>query len=74
MSTKEKMEVLLTTFFLETILLHTMSSYERARKKYLIRKWAKGEMTMKELLWLKKQVWFQRAFKEVNVDTPKKND
>lgn len=68
------MEVLLTTFFLETILLHTLSSVQRARQKYLVVKWAKGEMTMKELLWLKKQGWFQRAFCDVKVEGPKKND
>lgn len=68
------MEVLLTTFVLETVLLHAMSKLERTRRRYFLMKWAKGEMTMKELLWLKKQVWFQRAFKDVKVETSKKND
>ena len=68
------MEVLLTTFFLETILLHSLSNLQRARRKYFLTKWARGEMTMKELLWLKKQLWFQRAFKKVDVETSKKND
>lgn len=68
------MEVFLATFFLETILLHSLSSFQRARRKYFLLKWAKGEMTMKELLWLKKQVWFQAAFTRVDQDLLKKND
>lgn len=68
------MEVILTTFFLETILLHSLNNLQRARRKYFLMKWAKGEMTMKELLWLKRQAWFQRGFKRVEVETSKKND
>jgi hypothetical protein len=68
------MEVLLTTFFLETILLHSLSSFQRARRKYFLLKWAKGEMNMKELLWLKNQVWFQRAFNSVELEPLKKNN
>lgn len=68
------MEVLITTFFLETILLHSLNNLQRARRRYFLLKWARGEMTMKELLWLKKQLWFQRAFKIVEVESSKKND
>lgn len=68
------MEVLITTFFLETVLLHSLSSFQRARRKYFLIKWAKGEMSMNELLWLKKQVWFQKAFQSVELDPFKKND
>jgi hypothetical protein len=71
---KEKMEVLLTAFFLETVLLHTVSHLERKRRKHFLTKWAKGEMTMKELLWLKRQPWFQGAFQKVKVESAKKND
>ncbi len=68
------MEVLLATIFLETVLLNTASALERSRRRRILTKWAKGEMTMKELLWLKRQRWFERAFQEVKVETTKKND
>lgn len=68
------MEVFIATFFLETILLHSLSSFQRARRKYFLMKWAQGKMTMKELLWLKKQPWFQAAFTKVHLDTSKKNN
>ena len=68
------MEVVLTTMFLESVLLQAASHYVRRQRKILLMKWARGEMTMKELLWLKRQRWFQRAFQEVKVETTKKND
>jgi hypothetical protein len=68
------MEVLITAMFVETILLHAASSFERSRRKRIMMKWARGEMTMKELLWLKRQRWFQRAFHKVKVEPAKKDD
>jgi hypothetical protein len=68
------MEVLLATIFLETVLLNATSHIVRTRRKYFLMKWARGEMTMKELLWLKRQPWFQRGFKKVKVEPTKKND
>lgn len=68
------MEVLLTAFFLETILLHAASLLEQKRRKHFLTKWAKGEMNMKELLWLKRQPWFQGAFQTVSVEGMKKEN
>jgi hypothetical protein len=68
------MEVLLTTVLLETVLLHTATALERRRRNNFMIKWAKGEMTMKELLWLKRQPWFQRAFESVDVEPEKKEN
>jgi hypothetical protein len=68
------MEVLLTTVVLETVLLHAASALERRRRNNFVIKWAKGEMTMKELLWLKRQPWFQRAFESVDIEPAKKEN
>jgi hypothetical protein len=68
------MEVFLATVVLETVLLHAATALERRRRNDFVIKWAKGEMTMKELLWLKRQPWFQRVFETVNVEPAKKNN
>lgn len=68
------MEVFVAAFFLETILLHSLNNFQRSRRKYFLLKWAQGDMTMKELLWLKNQPWFQAAFTKVYIDTSKKNN
>jgi hypothetical protein len=68
------MEVLLTTVVLETVLLHAANALERKRRNHFVIKWAKGEMTMKELLWLKRQPWFQQAFETVDIEPGKKEN
>lgn len=68
------MSILLTAIFIEYILINTVNFAERRYKLKKLQKWAKGEMTMKELLWLKKQPWFQKAFQKVEVESCKKND
>lgn len=71
---KQGMPLLLTAVFIELVLVNSIAYAERKYKVNKLQKWAKGEMTMKELLWLKKQPWFQRAFKLVEVEKSKKND
>jgi hypothetical protein len=68
------MEAIIALNVLNIVLSTALNHYERAYKRKKILKWARGEMTMEELLWLKRQVWFQRAFKKVKVDPAKKDD
>ena len=57
------------------IIVQTTASYiEIQRRKRFVTKWAKGELTIKELLWLKRQPWFQKAFQQVSVEPDKKTN
>jgi hypothetical protein len=68
------MEAIVALNVLNIVLSTALNHYERAYKRKKIMKWLKGEMTMKELLWLKRQPWFQKAFKKVKVDPEKKDN
>ncbi len=68
------MEVIITVNILNIVLSTALNHYERAYKRKKMMKWLKGEMTMEELLWLKRQIWFQRAFKKVKVEPEKKDN
>jgi hypothetical protein len=66
--------VILTLILLEILLATSLSSLEKRMRLRVLTKWAKGEMTMKELLWLKRQPWFQKAFvKKHEVSLEKKD-
>lgn len=67
------MELLLTAALLETALV-TASSLEVTRRRLLLRKWIRGEMSLEELKHLKRQPWFQRGFKPVAVEAGKKEN
>ena len=67
------MEPVTTLLFIEVILVYTTSAIQKQQRKRILLKWANGTMTMKELLWLKKQTWFQKAFHKVQVSEEKKN-
>ena len=57
------------------VVLQTTASYvEQQRRRNYVLKWAKGELSMKELLWLKRQLWFQKAFHPVSVEKEKKTN
>jgi hypothetical protein len=64
--------VVVTLIFIEIILATALTSLEKRMRQRVLTKWARGEMTMKELLWLKRQPWFQKAFKKVEVCSEKK--
>ena len=68
------MEPILTLIIVENILLLTVNKLQKERRRRFLLKWIKGELTMKELLWLKKQPWFQKAFTKVVVSDEKKNE
>jgi hypothetical protein len=68
------METIVAINVLNIVLSTALSQYERAYKRKKMIKWLKGEMTMQELLWLKRQPWFQRAFEKVKVEPSKKDD
>lgn len=68
------MEPILTLIIVENILLLTVNKLQKERRRKFLLKWIKGECTMKELLWLKKQPWFQKAFTKVIVSDEKKNE
>ncbi len=70
----KKMEALVAVNVLNIVLSTALNHYERAYKRRKMIKWLKGEMTMQELLWLKRQPWFQRAFQKVKVEPEKKNN
>jgi hypothetical protein len=67
--------VILTLILIEVMLTTAVSALEKKMRLRVLTKWAKGEMTMKELMWLKRQPWFQKAFvKKTDVPPEKKND
>ncbi len=67
--------VILTLILIEVMLTTAVSALEKKMRLRILTKWAKGEMTMKELMWLKRQPWFQKAFvKKNDVPPEKKND
>lgn len=66
--------VALTLLALNIMLQTAATIAELKYRKYVLHKWLKGELTMKELLWLKKQPWFQRGFQQVSVGKEKKTD
>jgi hypothetical protein len=68
------METLIALNVLNIVLSTALNHYERAWKRRKLLKWVKGEMAMHELLWLKRQPWFQKAFKKVKVDPEKKDN
>lgn len=70
----KKMEAFMALTILNIVLSTALNHYERAFKRRKMMKWLKGEMTMQELLWLKRQPWFQKAFQNVNLDPEKKNN
>ena len=74
MKHKVKMETIIALNVMNIVLSTALNHYERAYKQRKMMKWLKGEMTMQELLWLKRQPWFQRAFKKVKVEPEKKED
>jgi hypothetical protein len=59
---------------IEVFLTSAISALERAKRKRILELWISGQLTMTQLLWLKKQPWFARAFKHVTVPQEKKND
>jgi hypothetical protein len=65
--------VLLILFF-NAGLQYAANEFERRRRMKLLDKWAKGELPMEKLLWLKEQYWFRKAFSKVSVEPSKKRD
>ena len=68
------MELFLSIFLLDLMLATALGKLERAKRKKILAKWTRGELTMKELLWLKRQPWFRNAFEVVKVDPAKKDN
>lgn len=67
------MEPITTLLLLEIFLVSAINSFEKQRRKRILIRWLKGSLSMKELLWLKKQKWFQKGFSPANVSEEKKN-
>lgn len=66
--------MILTLILIEVMLTTALTSLEKRMRMRALTKWAKGEMTMRELLWLKRQPWFQKAFvKKHEVPSEKKD-
>lgn len=66
--------MILTLILIEVMLTTAVTSLEKRMRMRVLTKWAKGEMTMRELLWLKKQPWFQKAFVKKHEVSPEKKD
>jgi hypothetical protein len=66
--------VILTLILIEIMLTSAVSALEKKIRLRMLTKWAKGEMTMKELLWLKRQPWFQKAFLKKHEVSAEKKD
>ncbi len=48
----------------EVMLVSALNALERRRRYRILGKWLRGELTMTQLLWLKRQLWFRKAFPE----------
>jgi hypothetical protein len=68
------MEVLLAFALIETFLISAVTELEKKRRIYWVRKWISGNITLEEIRLLKRQPWFQKAFKQVSAPPEKKND
>jgi hypothetical protein len=66
--------MILTLILIEVMLTTAVTSLEKRMRMRVLTKWAKGEMTMRELLWLKRQPWFQKAFVKKHDVSPEKKD
>jgi hypothetical protein len=68
------METLIAFALIESFLINAASALEERQRRIWIQKWASGNITEEEIKALKKQRWFQRAFKQVTTTPAKKND
>jgi hypothetical protein len=66
--------MLILTIFLTEMMIAGLTALEKAHRMKLVTRWAKGELDMTELLWLKRQPWFKKQFKKVHVPTEKKTN
>ena len=68
------MNPLILILLFNIIMQSTVLKVEQMKRKRLVRKWLKGQLTLEELQYLKKQLWFRKAFQDVKVDSEKKNN
>ncbi len=64
----------MTLMVINTMLQVTTSAVHLHYRKLFLQKWLRGELTMEQLLWMKRQPWYRRAFKQVSTTTEKKNN
>lgn len=61
----------------DLVVTSALTSYQvKAREKILTR-WKEGSLSMPELLWLKRQVWFRKVYMKklkVSIDKEKKDN
>jgi hypothetical protein len=66
--------MLIETIFLTEMMIAGLTALEKYERMKLVKRWAKGEMDMTELILLKRQPWFKQRFKKVHVPTEKKTN
>lgn len=68
------METLIAIALIESFLINAATAIERQRRLNWLKKWVSGNITLEEIMILKKQRWFQKSFKQVTTTSAKKND
>jgi hypothetical protein len=68
------MEAFLGIILFNIIVTSSQVHLEQQMRYKWVKKWFTGNITLEEIYWLKRQVWFRKAFKEVEASKEKKND
>lgn len=59
------MEPLLFMIAADLVVTTALTSYQVKARERILKKWFEGTLTMPELLWLKRQVWFRKMYMKV---------
>jgi hypothetical protein len=56
------METLLFFVATDIVVRGVLAKYQVDARERILKKWREGSLTSSELLWLKRQLWFQRLY------------
>lgn len=71
------METLLFMIAADIAVSTALATYQIKAREKILERWKRGNLSMTELLWLKKQLWFRNLYMKklkVPVDTTKKEN
>ncbi len=64
------MESLLFMIAADIVVSTAVASYQIQAREKIVKKWKEGSLTISELRWLKRQVWFQKVYLKKVKETP----
>jgi hypothetical protein len=71
------MESLLFMIAADIVISSALTGYQLRAREKIITRWKEGTLSMPELLWLKRQVWFRTVYLKklkVSIDKEKKDN